>query len=263
MVHHVWVRAVDGRDLFADADDRRDMLARLSRIVPDCGAHCFGWALMSNHFHLVVKTGPRRLGPMMQRVLTGYAMRFNGRVGRHGYLVQSRFGSRPVRDDADLRNVIRYVLRNPLEAGLVRGLGALERYPWCGLRALMARERPLPFESVPDTLRLFAPDEATARSSLRECLRDRVHRWDRPSEPSLDAIVQIVCADLAIPESAVREGRRTRLASRARAEVCRRAVRDAGLGVVEVARALGLSHAAVSQALRRGPTSDGKGTSPS
>jgi REP element-mobilizing transposase RayT len=263
MVHHVWVHAVDGRDLFANSDDRRDMLARLSRVVPDCGARCFGWALMSNHLHLVVKTGPRRLGSLMQRLLTGYAMRFNGRVGRRGYLVQSRFGSRPVHDDADLRTVIRYVLRNPLEAGLVPGLEALERYPWCGLRALMGRGRPMPFESVADTLQLFAPDERTARSRLRESLRDRMDRGDRPHTRSLDAIVQIVCADLAIPESAVREGRRTRLASRARAEVCRRAVRDVGLGVVEVARALGLSHAAVSQALRRGATSDGKGTSPS
>jgi hypothetical protein len=114
MVHHVWTRAVDGRDLFLDIDDRRDIVARISAVFVDGGTHCFGWTLMSNHLHAVVKTGAQRLGTLMQRVLTGYAMRFNARAGRRGYLLQGRYGSRPLRDDADLLVVIRYVLRNPL-----------------------------------------------------------------------------------------------------------------------------------------------------
>ena len=66
-----------------------------------------------------------------------------------------------------------------------------------------------------------------------------------------DQAIRSVCAELAVPEAELREGRRTRAASRARALVCQRAVHDLGLHVTEVARALGLSHAAVSQALRR------------
>ena len=188
---------------------------------------------MSNHVHLVVKTGHQRLGTLMQRVLTGYAMRFNGRTGRRGHLLQGRFGSRPLRDEADLLVVIRYVLRNPLEAGLVRSLEDLERYPWGGLSALLGRRPPLPFESVSDTLALFAADEASARSRLRT--------WMEGSEPAgrpdapLDALLRQVCAELAVLD---------------RALLCRRAV-QAGLGVVDVARALHLSHAAVSQAARR------------
>jgi hypothetical protein len=188
---------------------------------------------MSNHVHLVVKTGHQRLGTLMQRVFTGYAMRFNGRTGRRGHLLQGRFGSRPLRDEADLLVVIRYVLRNPLEAGLVRSLEDLERYPWGGLSALLGRRPPLPFESVSDTLALFAADEASARSRLRT--------WMEGSEPAgrpdapLDALLRQVCAELAVLD---------------RALLCRRAV-QAGLGVVDVARALHLSHAAVSQAARR------------
>jgi REP element-mobilizing transposase RayT len=261
MVHHVWTHAVDRRELFADTDDRRDLLLRLGAILPDEGAHCFGWALMSNHLHLVVKTGERRLGTLMQRILTGYAMRFNGRAGRRGYLVQSRFGSRPVQDEADLRIVIRYVLRNPLEAGLARSLDGLARYPWCGLGALLGRRSPLPFESVAETLDLFGPDEATARAQLRAWLGPR----DEAPRPQLDRIIRDVCTEFGVLEADLRSGRRTSGASRARARVCLRAVDGAGLGVVEVARALGLSHAAVSQALARAHslTSDGKGTSPS
>jgi REP element-mobilizing transposase RayT len=263
MVHHVWAHAVDGRDLFADLDDRYDIVARLAAIVPDEGARCFGWTLMSNHLHLVVKAGDGRLGTLLQRVLTGYAMRFNGRAGRRGHLFQGRFGSRPVRDETDLHNVIRYVLRNPLEAGLARDVTSLERYPWGGLGALLGRRDAWAFESVAETLALFAPDVGTARSRLLGLLeRPTASACERASV--LDGMIRRVCAELAVAETDLRSGRRTRAASRARAIVCRRAVREAGLGVVEVARALRLSHAAVSQAARRSsPTSDGKGTSPS
>jgi REP element-mobilizing transposase RayT len=246
----VWARALDGRDLFLDLDDRRDVVARFCTVFPDGGARCFGWALMSNHVHLVLKTGHQRLGTLMQRVFTGYAMRFNGRSGRRGHLLEGRFGSRAVRDDGDLLIVIRYVLRNPLAAGLARDLEALERYPWGGLGALVGRRRALPFESVADTLALFGCDEATARSRLLAWLEG-----PEPSDPSpasgLDGVIHRVCAELALSEADLRGGRRTALASRGRALVCVRAVRELGLGVTEVARALGLSHAAVSQAVRR------------
>jgi REP element-mobilizing transposase RayT len=249
MVHHVWAHAVDGHDLFLDADDRRDVVARMDRILPEDGAHCLGWTLMSNHLHAVVKTGTRPLGRTMQRVLTGYAMRFNGRAGRRGHLFQGRYGSRPVRDDADLLGVIRYVLRNPLEAGLVRSVDALARYPWGGLGALLGLWPALSFESVAETLALLAPNETDARDRLRALVK-------RPDPSpngalSLDALLRRVCDELGVAEADVRGGRRTALVSRARALVCARAVQEAGLGVVDVARALSLSHAAVSQAIRR------------
>jgi putative transposase len=247
MIHHVWTHAVAGSDLFLDVDDRRDLVARLSAVFADGGARCLGWTLMSNHFHAVVKPGHQRLGTLMQRVLTGYAMRFNGRSGRRGVLLQGRYGSRPLRDETDLLVVIRYVLRNPIAAGMLRSVEALERYPWGGLGALMGRRPPYPFESVRETLELFAPDEEAARSRLRAWLE----RPDTSEEPPLDALVRRVCADLAVPEADVRGGRRTQLASRARSLVCEGAVRDLQLSVTAVARVLGVSHAAVSQSLAR------------
>lgn len=250
MVHHVWTLAVDGRDLFLDVDDRRDIIARLSAVFADGGALCSGWTLMSNHLHAVVKTGAQRLGKLMQRVLTGYAMRFNARAGRQGYLLQGRYGSRVLLDETDVLVAIRYVLRNPLAAGIVRSVDALEAYPWGGLGALMGHRAPYPFESVRATLELFAPDEAIARSRLRAW----VERPDASAGAPIDALVRSVCGALGISEDDLRRGSRTRLASCARALVCRRAVDELGLSVTEVARALGVTHAAVSKALARSAT---------
>jgi REP element-mobilizing transposase RayT len=248
-VHHIWTRAADGRDIFLGLDDRRDIVDRLSRILPEDGARCFGWALMSNHLHLVVKAGASRIGRSMQRVLTGYAMRFNARAGRQGHLFQGRFGSRPLRDDGELAIAIRYVLRNPLEAGLARDLTGLEHHPWSGYGALAGRRPALPFEAVPETLALFGPEPATARMRMREWLEDP--RPPTTQADQLEALIREVCRTLGLAETALTGRGRTQLVSCARALVCERAVTELGLGVVEVARALGLSHAAVSQALRR------------
>jgi putative transposase len=121
-LHHVWARGIDGRAIFLEDGDRYDLLHRLGR--------CLAWALMSNHLHLVLQTGSVPLSTVMKRIHTGFAMRFNRRSERRGYLFQSRFGSRLVRDDADLLPVVASALKNPLEGGLVRDPTTLERYPW-------------------------------------------------------------------------------------------------------------------------------------
>jgi len=56
VAHHVMVRGLDGAVLFIDADDRQDFVDRVSRIFPECGARCFGWALLSTHGHFVIQT---------------------------------------------------------------------------------------------------------------------------------------------------------------------------------------------------------------
>ena len=80
---------------------------------------------MPNHVHLVVQTDSGALSRAMQRLNTGYAVRFNRLRERRGYVFMDRFRSRIVNDDADLVGLIRYVHANPLEARLVPSLDAL------------------------------------------------------------------------------------------------------------------------------------------
>lgn len=265
-IHHVWTRGIDGVALFHDDADRRDFVERLGCSVAEAGVEWLAWALMDTHVHAVVRADERPLSRLMQRVKTGVAVRFNLRAERAGHVFQSRFGSRPVRDDADFLNLLCYVHRNPLTAGLVRDLHALERHPWTSYGALLGRRTPYAFEATEACLARVAASPAEARRRIRDAMARRerqssemrcqdVDAAGRPDggEARLRTWIGRICADLGVSERALLEGARDPRVSHARTRVCRVAVHELGIRPATVARVLGLTRAAVTFALRRQP----------
>jgi REP element-mobilizing transposase RayT len=261
--HHVMLRGIERRLIFADDADREDFLRRLARLTTGLGFRCFAWALMPNHVHLVVRSGAVRISRLMARLGTGYARHFNERHGRVGHLFQNRFRSRRVIDDADLMGLVLYVVRNPLEAGLVADARELEDFPWCGFGALLGRRAPRSFEAVGETLALFGLDRERARSELRARLGAPQPAWSIPAEeprgvraqlrppPSgFDALADDVCLRFAVTVEQLRSSGRTRRLAAARAAIAVRATSELGLSGADVARRLGITTAAVSAMLR-------------
>jgi REP element-mobilizing transposase RayT len=158
-------RGIDRGLLFRDDLDRQIYVETLSKNLIESAASCLAWALMPNHVHLVVRTGSRPLSAVMQRLGTGYARYFNERHGRVGHLFQGRYKSLLVEEDPHLLVLLRYVHRNPLEAGLVDSLRVLAEFPWAGHSVLMGRRRST-FQAVDTVLQLFSPDRARARRKL-------------------------------------------------------------------------------------------------
>ena len=56
-VHHVIVRGIERRDIFLDDTDRDNWIARLGKILLETRTPCYAWAIMSNHVHLLLRTG--------------------------------------------------------------------------------------------------------------------------------------------------------------------------------------------------------------
>ena len=254
------VRGVDRRDIFIDDRDRLDLLGRLSHILPESGCRCFAWVLMSNHIHLVTRTGEVPIGRAMARIGTGYAGYFNRRHGRVGHLVQNRFKSRLVASDTELKNLIRYVHLNPVAAGIVRSLAALEQFPWSGHSAL-AGGRPQRFHQHADTLALFGTNRGAARAALESFMRDGIsRRTDEHAEGAkahLHRIISDVCRCLGIAPSELTSGRRDRTVSDARRAIIERATRETRVSKRAIATAIGCSPPAVHYwLLRTGDLSD-------
>ncbi|MDZ7696711.1 MAG: transposase [Deltaproteobacteria bacterium] len=134
-------RGIERRKLFLDDKDRRSFLDRLAVILEETQTQCYAWALIPNHFHLLLRTGPTELSKVMRRLMTGYAVTFNKRHKRSGHLFQNRYKSIICEEDPYLLELIRYIHLNPLRAKLVQDLKELDTYPWSGHSTILGRRK--------------------------------------------------------------------------------------------------------------------------
>jgi REP element-mobilizing transposase RayT len=123
---HVMNRGIAKRTMFERAADFRYFMSRLGRSVHRAELDMLAFALMSTHFHLIVRSHGH-LSEAMRRVQGPYTGHFNRTRGRFGGLQCGRFLSKPIRSDLYLANSIGYVEENPVQAGIVEDP---VDYPW-------------------------------------------------------------------------------------------------------------------------------------
>jgi len=90
-------------------------------ILDETQTQHYAWTLISNHFHLLLRTGPIPLSTVMRRL---NVVTFNIRHRRSGHLFQNRYKSVVCEEDAYLLELTRYIHLNPLRAKLVADLGS-------------------------------------------------------------------------------------------------------------------------------------------
>ncbi len=140
-LHHIIVRGIERRNIFNDDVDRINFLDRLGKVLLETDTKCFSWALIPNHFHLLLRTGARPLSTVMRRLLTGHAMNFNRRHRRSGQLFQNRYKSILCQEDTYLLELVRYIHLNPIRARLVTDIKALDKYSFCGHAVIMGKKK--------------------------------------------------------------------------------------------------------------------------
>ena len=179
LLHHVIVRGIERGRIFRDDDDRDDFVQRLGKLLTETGTDCYAWALIPNHFHLLLRPQTIELSRFMRRLLTGYAVTFNRRHKRSGHLFQNRYKSIVCEAETYLLELIRYIHLNPLRAHLLSDLQELDSYPWCGHAELLGKIRGcgLATEWV---LSLFAQPKQMARECYQQFIADGVKQGKRP-----------------------------------------------------------------------------------
>jgi len=136
-LHHVMGRGIDGIKIFSNKRDCEDFLERLADLCRADALSVYAWALMGNHYHLLLRTGNQQLSNSMRKILTGYVVNYNRRHKRYGHLFQNRYKSIICEDDPYLLELTRYIHLNPLRAGIVKDLKELKGYKWCGHSSIM------------------------------------------------------------------------------------------------------------------------------
>ena len=178
-LHHIICRGIERRKIFHDDADRDNFLERLEIILKETSTPCYGWALIPNHFHLLLRTGKVPISTVMRRLLTGYAVSFNGRHRRYGHLFQNRFKSILCQEDLYLKQLVGYIHLNPLRARIVADLKELSKYPYSGHSAIMGK-RIRDFQDVDYVLRLFGDKVTKARRNYREYVQNKIELGRRP-----------------------------------------------------------------------------------
>ncbi len=126
-VYHVTSRGNGRAVIFWSDDDRQRFLAQLADSLHTAGVRLYAFALMENHFHLLVRTPRANLSRFMQRLLTRYALYSRYKHRRPGHLFQGRFKAKLLEDDVYLTAVTRYIHLNPVKIAAFRRVGARER----------------------------------------------------------------------------------------------------------------------------------------
>ena len=141
--YHVLNRGNGGAPVFHKDADYAAFLELLRAAKARHPLKIFGFCLMPNHFHLVVApTALDALSPFMHWWMTSHVRRYHTHYRSHGHVWQGRFKSFPIQRDGHLLTVLRYVLRNPVRAGLVAQ--AMD-WPWSSLKFPHLTD-PLPVE---------------------------------------------------------------------------------------------------------------------
>ena len=137
VLHPVMARGIARQQIFQDDADREDFVQRLARLAETEALTVYAWALLPNHFHLLVRTGRQPLARSMRSLLTGYAGAFNRRYRRSGHLFQNRYKSVVCDEEVYFLELVRYLHLNPLRARIVADMEGLANYAYSGHVALV------------------------------------------------------------------------------------------------------------------------------
>jgi REP element-mobilizing transposase RayT len=165
MLHHIMSRGNDKREMFVDDVDYARYLHLLERSARRFSVSVNGYCLMPNHVHLLLRPTVHPLARLMQHVNSAYCGWFNRRHGRVGHVLQGRYKSQIVEGGPSFMRVLRYVMLNPVAAGIV---ARAADWPWSSFRYTAGMDTTPTFLTLGDVWEMFDPeDRARAQHSFQ------------------------------------------------------------------------------------------------
>jgi putative transposase len=163
--YHVGTRGNNRRSIYEDDRDREVFIFALRRVARKFGWYVYAYCLMGNHYHLVMQIGEAGISRGMCELNSWYAIVYNARYDRMNHLFGRRFWSELITADAHLLGACRYVVQNPVRAGLC---AACEDWRWSSYRATIGMATPEPFLAVKNVLDVVTPTGRNKVDGFRE-----------------------------------------------------------------------------------------------
>ena len=177
-IYHVTARGNERKAIYRGAADREHFLEILRGTLERFSWRCLSYCLMTNHYHLLVRTPHPSLARGMRDLNGIYAQAFNRRHGRCGHLFQGRYRAVLIEADEHLLTAVAYIVRNPVRAGVCASPGD---WRWSSHAAALG-ERPPGVLARDDLLRYLA----TTGGSACELYRGLTEHGDHEGLASYD-----------------------------------------------------------------------------
>jgi len=175
-VYHVTSRGNGREDIYLSDADREIFLKVLSHVVERFGWVCHAWCLMTNHYHLMIETPKGNLSKGMRQLNGVYTQRFNRSHGRVGHVFQGRYKAILIEKEAHLLELCRYIVRNPVAAGMVK---LPEDWPWSSYQSTAGLEHVPDFGYIDWILEQFSGSNVRYQEYIDQALEK-----DAPLQPA-------------------------------------------------------------------------------
>lgn len=163
-IYHITSRGNARLPIYEDDYDRKLFLGILDEVVKRYNWLFHAYCLMDNHYHLLVETVDGNLSMGMRHLNGVYTQRFNRRHNRVGHIYQGRFKSIFVEQESYLLELCRYVVLNPVRAGIVKHPG---NYKWSSYKGTVGLIKAVPFLTVDWILGQFGKSRREAQKEYR------------------------------------------------------------------------------------------------
>lgn len=130
-IYHIMLRGLDRRNIFLDEEDKIKFMEKIMMAKERGKFELYGYCLMDNHVHLLLKENGEDIGTSIKRITVGYVGWHNNKYGRTGHLFQNRYMSEAVENESYFLTALRYIHQNPVKAGLVQ---KAEKYSWSSFK---------------------------------------------------------------------------------------------------------------------------------
>ena len=169
--YHVMNRGRRGDVIFYEDKDYVTFIDLLKEIVEDYNVKVSAYCLLSNHYHLLVQTPDANLSRAMRHLNGVYTQRYNRIHHCDGQLFRGRFKAILVEADSYLLELLRYIHRNPLEAGLVENL---QKYNWSSHKGYLSKAKKWDWLYKRFPLSLFSKDYAESIRLYKQFVTQKV-----------------------------------------------------------------------------------------
>ena len=170
-LYHVTARGDRREDIVESDPDRQLFRQTLAQVITRFNWLCHAWCLMDNHYHLLIQTPDGNLSKGMRQLNGVYTQASNRRHRRVGHLFQGRYTAILVDSDAYLLELARYVVLNPVRAGMVKNPAD---WTWSSYRASVGLESPAPWLAVDGVLAQFAKRRRLAQARYEQFVMEGI-----------------------------------------------------------------------------------------